>query len=82
MNHVKVALVLVFGLLTVQLHGVHAQSAEAATRVSEWAAPSPNTPVVGPCSGTTVDYWRDNFIEVPALPPSCAAQLEANLAGR
>jgi hypothetical protein len=77
MNRMMVVLTFVFGLVMVQLHNAAAQSAEAASPVAEWAVPPPNTPVIGPCSGTTIDYRQDNFTQTPEPPPSCSEQLEA-----
>jgi len=77
MRRFMIVFAFVFGLVSVQLHSADAQSAEIPSLAAEWAVPPPNTPVIGPCSGTTVDYRQDDFTQTPTSPPSCAEQLEA-----
>lgn len=77
MSKLVIVFAFVFSLATVQPYSVAAQSAEDTSPITEWAVPSHNTPIIGPCSGSTVNYRQDDFTHTPAPPPSCAEQLEA-----
>jgi predicted lipoprotein with Yx(FWY)xxD motif len=68
MSKLIIVCAFVLGLAAVQPYSA-AQSAEEAS--------PPNTPVIGPCSGSTVNYRQDDFTQTPAPSPSCAEQLPA-----
>lgn len=77
MSKLVIVFAFVFSLATVQSYSAAAPSAEGASSIAEWAVPPPNTPIIGPCSGSTVNYRQDDFTQTPAPPPSCAEQVEA-----